>query len=292
MLMHNENEYKVLLRSLIIGLVLIENNSDVFLEINKNVKRVLREFLDNLSNRRLDNEFFTELIFIEIFLKKMDMKIMECSNNERKILEEVRTEIRKLQALMSTNKLDKQAFEVLEEGLITNECNLFWKRNLIKGNYREEDTIYDFRNLMDELKIKLSQYENDDENDDNDAGNTGVAVNRNRKKTQVEMFDCIKKFIEDFSLNSDDERENFDDIDVPQLHNEEIERKKVLKECMSQIEGKASETTYMNIIQFGLVYFKYINEFGISDKADEVDGDERFRRELQSLRSERIKLRI
>ncbi|EXX59596.1 hypothetical protein RirG_010290 [Rhizophagus irregularis DAOM 197198w] len=106
------------------------------------------------------------------------------------------------------------------------------------------------------------------------------------------MFDCIKKFIEDFSLNSDDERENFDDIDVPQLHNEEIERKKVLKECMSQIEGKASETTYMNIIQFGLVYFKYINEFGISDKADEVDGDERFRRELQSLRSERIKLRI
>lgn len=136
MLMHNENEYKVLLRSLIIGLVLIENNSDVFLEINKNVKRVLREFLDNLSNRRLDNEFFTELIFIEIFLKKMDMKIMECSNNERKILEEVRTEIRKLQALMSTNKLDKQAFEVLEEGLITNECNLFWKRNLIKGNYR------------------------------------------------------------------------------------------------------------------------------------------------------------
>ncbi|POG66290.1 hypothetical protein GLOIN_2v1482444 [Rhizophagus irregularis DAOM 181602=DAOM 197198] len=181
MLMHNENEYKVLLRSLIIGLVLIENNSDVFLEINKNVKRVLREFLDNLSNRRLDNEFFTELIFIEIFLKKMDMKIMECSNNERKILEEVRTEIRKLQALMSTNKLDKQAFEVLEEGLITNECNLFWKRNLIKGNYR------------------------------------------------------------DFSLNSDDERENFDDIDVPQLHNEEIERKKVLKECMSQIEGYTSE---------------------------------------------------
>lgn len=56
--------------------------------MNQNIIKVLREFINNLSNkRRLDNAFYIELIFIEIFMKKMKMKIMEYIDRQLKIQE-------------------------------------------------------------------------------------------------------------------------------------------------------------------------------------------------------------
>ncbi|PKY55292.1 hypothetical protein RhiirA4_474637 [Rhizophagus irregularis] len=68
--------YKILIRSLIIGILLLGNNSDVILGINNNVLKLLQDFLMNLSNRRwLDNDFYLELLFIEKFLFENEMEI-------------------------------------------------------------------------------------------------------------------------------------------------------------------------------------------------------------------------
>ncbi|PKY53048.1 hypothetical protein RhiirA4_471057 [Rhizophagus irregularis] len=48
----NENEFKIILRSIIIGLLIFCNNSEIILGVNENIKKLLFEFINNLSNRR------------------------------------------------------------------------------------------------------------------------------------------------------------------------------------------------------------------------------------------------
>ncbi|EXX58379.1 uncharacterized protein OCT59_021297 [Rhizophagus irregularis] len=50
---------------------LIEKGSDILLGIDEKVRRCLENFMKNLSNRkRIDEEYFIEMLVIEKFLKE------------------------------------------------------------------------------------------------------------------------------------------------------------------------------------------------------------------------------
>lgn len=62
----NENEFKILIRAIIIGFLMISDYSEIILGANEYVERILHEFIKNLSKRRkIDNEFYIELLYIE-----------------------------------------------------------------------------------------------------------------------------------------------------------------------------------------------------------------------------------
>ncbi|CAG8649539.1 957_t:CDS:2 [Rhizophagus irregularis] len=87
-----ENEFKILLRCLLIGIILIEKGSDVLLGIDEKVRRCLENFMKNLSNRkRIDEDYYLEMLAIEKFLQDEDMKLDILGHSElENILEEKR----------------------------------------------------------------------------------------------------------------------------------------------------------------------------------------------------------
>lgn len=89
-------QYKILLRSLIIGLILIKNESDIYFGININILKLLNEFMKNLSNRRkLDEKMYIDLMFMENFLKKTKMNIESCNSKILTELDDLKRNLRK-----------------------------------------------------------------------------------------------------------------------------------------------------------------------------------------------------
>lgn len=91
----NENEFRSLIKCLIIGLLIVCKKSDILLGINKYVYNLLDNFMKKLSNRRkIDSEFYIELIFIERYLEKNDIKILEFGEKEYGKLKEKKKKTR------------------------------------------------------------------------------------------------------------------------------------------------------------------------------------------------------
>lgn len=58
-------------------MLLLRKNSDIILGINANILNLLHDFRRNLSNRRkIDSEFYIELMFLEKFLQDNNMEIV------------------------------------------------------------------------------------------------------------------------------------------------------------------------------------------------------------------------
>ncbi|PKY43933.1 hypothetical protein RhiirA4_458056 [Rhizophagus irregularis] len=87
----NENEFKILIRSLIIGLMLINKNSEIILGINDVIKKLIREFIYNTSNRKkIDSDYYIELLYIENFLAYNDIKLSDNKEDEMTTLQEIK----------------------------------------------------------------------------------------------------------------------------------------------------------------------------------------------------------
>ncbi|CAB4376530.1 unnamed protein product [Rhizophagus irregularis] len=76
----------------ILSMILIEKGSDVLLRIDEKVRRCLENFMKNLSNRkRIDEDYYLEMLAIEKFLQDEDMKLDILGHSElENILEEKR----------------------------------------------------------------------------------------------------------------------------------------------------------------------------------------------------------
>ncbi|PKK76491.1 hypothetical protein RhiirC2_772460 [Rhizophagus irregularis] len=90
-----------------------------------------------MSNRRkIDNEFYLELLFIEEFLEKNNIVIMDCNEKEYKIVKNLKKKMRE----SLNDKLIKQMInhqvEIVEEALLVNEYNLIWNKKIITGGFR------------------------------------------------------------------------------------------------------------------------------------------------------------
>lgn len=132
-----ENEYKVLIRSLIIGIILLNSNSEVMIGIDEKILKIIKESREYLSTRwRLDNEYYMELLVIEKFLSQMDIRMVSCSAKEVKNIKICRDEMKKILLQMKEYKNETYRIDVNVEGLVTDEFNLYWKHNLVLGDLR------------------------------------------------------------------------------------------------------------------------------------------------------------
>ncbi|PKC09158.1 hypothetical protein RhiirA5_375674 [Rhizophagus irregularis] len=131
---NNENEFKIILRSLIIGLLIIENDSEIVLGINENVQKLIFDFKNNFSNRRkIDSDYYLELLFIENFLEDNEMKIAEMNEYDYRLLKKLRVIAKEI--LNEEINTIKYNFEINNEALLVNEFNLYWNQRLITGGY-------------------------------------------------------------------------------------------------------------------------------------------------------------
>ncbi|PKC56954.1 hypothetical protein RhiirA1_473237 [Rhizophagus irregularis] len=132
---NNENEFKIILRSLVLGFLIIENNSKIVLGINKNVQHLILDFINNLSNRKkIDSDYYLELLFIQNYLEDNEIDILEMNDYNYKISKNLRSKAREI--LKGNNIKIKYNFVVNDEALLTNEFNLYWNQRLITRGYR------------------------------------------------------------------------------------------------------------------------------------------------------------
>jgi hypothetical protein len=110
----NENEFKILIRSVIIGLLIICEKSEVILRINEYVSNLLYEFTKNLSNRKkIDSEFYIELLFIENLLKNSNIDIIDYNKEVIEIKKKARGMLKDKNIVMTI----VHKIEIIEEAL-------------------------------------------------------------------------------------------------------------------------------------------------------------------------------
>jgi hypothetical protein len=132
----NEKENSIIIRSVILGLILLDRNYKIKLGVDRKVKRLIKDFIENLSNRRrIDEEYYIELLFLESLIKKFKLQIIGSNEYEDEFYNDLNKKFKEKVIYMNEKKIYK--FETLEEGLKTNEFNLYWKKNLILGEYRQ-----------------------------------------------------------------------------------------------------------------------------------------------------------
>ncbi|PKB99447.1 hypothetical protein RhiirA5_429683 [Rhizophagus irregularis] len=133
----NENEFKIILRNMIVSLMIFSNNSEIILGINEKVQNLLFEFINNFSNRRkIDSDYYLELLFLENFLENNEIKIRDIKEKEYKMMKELKKKAREMLNDKEVIKTIEYKFELIDEALITNEYNLFWNQRMITGGFR------------------------------------------------------------------------------------------------------------------------------------------------------------
>ncbi|UZO17081.1 uncharacterized protein OCT59_008442 [Rhizophagus irregularis] len=115
----------------------ISENSELILGINEKVNRLIIEFINNFSNRKkIDSDYYLELLFLDNFLETNNIELIEGKEKTQRIIKEKRNQ---MQEMLKNNKIVdkiKFNFELIEEGLITNEYNLIWNNKLITGGFQ------------------------------------------------------------------------------------------------------------------------------------------------------------
>ncbi|GET57754.1 hypothetical protein GLOIN_2v1771092 [Rhizophagus irregularis DAOM 181602=DAOM 197198] len=133
----NENEFKILLRSIIIGLLIFCENSEIILGINENIKKLLFDFSNNFSNRKkIDSDFYLELLFIENFLDYNEIRIIDSDEKEYRIL----------------NTLRKETREILKDktvGLEEKVTNAIWKNEILNSENLNDLFMYNYKKEFD-----------------------------------------------------------------------------------------------------------------------------------------------
>ncbi|CAB4424719.1 unnamed protein product [Rhizophagus irregularis] len=135
----NENEFKILIRSIIIGLILINGNSEIILGINENIKKLIKEFIFNTSNRKkIDNDYYIELLYIEDFMIKNEIIMVDETNEEETVvIKDIRKRMEQILKKDLKEKKMRYKIEIIENALLINEYNLIWRKNIITGGFRK-----------------------------------------------------------------------------------------------------------------------------------------------------------
>jgi hypothetical protein len=100
--------------------------------------KLLKTFFDLASNRkRLDNQFYADLIWMErFFKKKIFLDLITIYDNEYAIEMEKHEKLSLYIKSLDINILNNNEVRINNSGLIVNEFNLYWEKKLIGGNYR------------------------------------------------------------------------------------------------------------------------------------------------------------
>ncbi|RGB36593.1 hypothetical protein C1646_666821 [Rhizophagus diaphanus] len=127
-----ENEFRILLRALILSLLLIDKQSEVILGIDKHIIQIIKNFNNNSNRRNLDEDLYLELSFIEKYMEKMKFKFNDDDElylELKKINQSLREELKNEKKLKNL-KIYKLNF--VDEVMSFDEFNLYWKNMIIK----------------------------------------------------------------------------------------------------------------------------------------------------------------
>src|SRR5438034_298784 len=101
------------------------------MNMSDRIGKIIKKFNDNTSSRRrIDSKFYSELLWLEEHCRSNKIRLIEDeeTHNDNK---EKRKEIEEKGKLEKTLKLSLN-----KEGLVINEFNLYWRQNLVLGDYR------------------------------------------------------------------------------------------------------------------------------------------------------------
>ncbi|PKY55189.1 hypothetical protein RhiirA4_474502 [Rhizophagus irregularis] len=196
----------------LVSMILIEKSSEILLGIEEKVRRCLENFMKNLGNRkRIDEDYYLELLAIEKFIQEEDMKLDILGYSELKNI--VKEKEKMEQFLLEVKKKNQENYiiEIIDEGLKSNEFNLYWKNEWFKRmanrnkftfwqcseEYTKERS-YKIKNLLKELPTYEVLYKREERSyDRRNLYETifeyeEMLISEN-KKNDLEKFDEISK---------------------------------------------------------------------------------------------------
>ncbi|GBC22419.2 hypothetical protein GLOIN_2v1771092 [Rhizophagus irregularis DAOM 181602=DAOM 197198] len=91
---------------------------------------------NNYNRKKIDSDFYLELLFLENFLETNNIELIEKNEKTYRIIKEKRKEMQEMLKNKNVVNTIKYNFELIEEGLINNEYNLIWNNRLITGGFR------------------------------------------------------------------------------------------------------------------------------------------------------------
>ncbi|CAB4430219.1 unnamed protein product [Rhizophagus irregularis] len=94
--------------------------------------------MEKLSNRKkIDNDYYIELLFLEKFLKDNDIEVKEYKKGEFKIIDEEKKKTRLILEGEAKGKKLHGKIDIIENALLINEYNLIWNKLIISGGFRK-----------------------------------------------------------------------------------------------------------------------------------------------------------
>ncbi|PKB94880.1 hypothetical protein RhiirA5_437856, partial [Rhizophagus irregularis] len=88
------------------------------------------------NRKKIDSDFYLELLFLEEFLETNNIDLIEENEKIYRIIKEKKKEMQEMLKNKNVINTIKYNFELIDEGLITNEYNLIWNNRLITGGFR------------------------------------------------------------------------------------------------------------------------------------------------------------
>uniref|UniRef100_U9SJC9 Uncharacterized protein n=2 Tax=Rhizophagus irregularis TaxID=588596 RepID=U9SJC9_RHIID len=115
--------------------------------VNENIKKLLFEFINNLSNRRkIDNEFYLELLFIDQFLEKNGIQIVDSDEKEYKILTNLKKKVREM---LKDKELNNRIIAGGYRGWRKKITNAIWKNEILNSEKLNDLFMYNFKQEFD-----------------------------------------------------------------------------------------------------------------------------------------------
>ncbi|PKY26184.1 hypothetical protein RhiirB3_441412 [Rhizophagus irregularis] len=115
--------------------------------VNENIKKLLFEFINNLSNRRkIDKEFYLELLFIDQFLEKNWIQIVDSDEKEYKILTNLK---KKMREMLKDKELNNRIIAGGYRGWRKKITNAIWKNEILNSEKLNDLFMYNFKKEFD-----------------------------------------------------------------------------------------------------------------------------------------------
>ncbi|GES90047.1 hypothetical protein GLOIN_2v1835445 [Rhizophagus clarus] len=137
----DENITKKWLQTIILILIIFQNNSIINLIIEKSIVTEILNFQELNNRRKLDIDHHLELNYIISYIKNHNLQIDIRDKGEDPDYIEITNNLEIENELIMKRDEDIEAIHIEEETLKTNEYNLYWNNNLVKWAYRRWSKI-------------------------------------------------------------------------------------------------------------------------------------------------------
>ncbi|GES91125.1 hypothetical protein GLOIN_2v1827388 [Rhizophagus clarus] len=137
----DENVTKKWLQTIILTLIIFQNNSKINLIIKNSIVSEILHFQELNSRRKLDIDHHLELNYIISYIENHNLQIDIRDKGEDPDYIEIINDLETENELIMKKDEDIEAIHIEDEILKINEYNIYWNNNLIKWAYRRWSKI-------------------------------------------------------------------------------------------------------------------------------------------------------